>query len=127
MAGDMIGRLLGISCLVCFVGASIAADAELLADPTRPPSALQMMGGGSSEPFGSRLTSVVIPKQGRATAVIDGQVVRVGERVGNARLLRLTESEALLEGPEGIERLYLTPSVDKKMNETKAASRRKKE
>lgn len=123
----MIWRLLAVSCLACFMGRSVAAEAELLADPTRPPAAALMVGGGMGESPGGRLSSIVLPKQGRATAVIDGQVVRLGERVGGARLLRLTESEAVLEGPEGVERLYLTPDVDKKMNANKAASRRKKE
>lgn len=127
MAGDMIWRLSGVLCLACFTSAGVAAGEELLADPTRPPAAALMMGAGMGEAQGSRLSSIVLPKQGRATAVIDGQVVRLGERVGGARLLRLTESEAVLEGPEGVERLYLTPDVDKKMNATKAASRRKKE
>jgi MSHA biogenesis protein MshK len=70
---------------------------------------------------------VLTPKKGKPTAVIGGQVVPLGGFVGEARLVRLSETEAVLEGPEGIERLYLTPDVEKKMNVTKGASRRKKE
>jgi MSHA biogenesis protein MshK len=111
-------------------GAGYAADVPpVLADPTQPPASvlgpdgLPVADGGSSG-----LTSVMLPKKGgRPTAIIDGRVVTVGEMVGMARLVRLTETEALLEGPEGVERLYLTPSVEKKMNVTKGAVRRQKD
>jgi MSHA biogenesis protein MshK len=99
-----------------------------LADPTQPPSAIVGLDGTvSMELANSGLTSVMVPKKGKPMAVIGGQLVPLGGMVGEARLVRLSETEAVLEGPEGIERLYLTPDVEKKMNVTRAASRRKRE
>lgn len=109
------------------MGALQAAEPPaVLADPTLPPfgvaSSMEGAGAGSTG-----LRSVILPKKGPASAVIDGQLVPVGGRVGEARLVRVTETEAVLEGPEGVERLYLTPDVDKKMSVTKGAARRQKD
>ena len=46
-------------------------------------------------------------------AVIGGQQVRLGEKYGESRLVRLNEREAVLDGPSGIEYLPLTPGVEK--------------
>ena len=62
---------------------------------------------------GPVLESVMIPKKGRPLAVISGQTVRVGENYGESRLVRLNEREAVLEGPAGVERLQLTPGIEK--------------
>lgn len=105
--------------------AAYAVDTGVLDDPTRPPAAAFM--GGAGVESGKRLSSVVLPKNGRPAAIIGGQVVPLGGMVGNARLIRVTEYEAVLDGPDGIERLYLTPDVEKKVNKTKAAVRRNKE
>lgn len=119
----MIRPALFSLCLLVFANALAAGEPPLLADPTQPPAGV---GGGFGATAG-RLSSIVLPKKGKASAVIDGQLTIVGGMVGEARLVRLSESEAVLEGPEGVERLFLTPDVDKKMNVTKAAARRKKE
>lgn len=116
--------------LLSSVSAALAVDAPaMLADPTQPPAAIVGPDGlATAGPGATGLTSVKVPKKGgRAAAIIDGQVVTVGEMVGAARLVRLTETEAVLEGPEGVERLYLTPNVEKKMNVTKSAARRQKD
>lgn len=91
----------------------------LLPDPTRPPAGISapMPDAGQSGPSGQiagpLLQSVMIPKKGKPVAVIGGQQVRLGQRVGQSRLIRLTEREAVLEGPAGIERLLLTPGIEK--------------
>ena len=59
------------------------------------------------------LQSVKIPKKGKPLAVIGGQQVRLGEFYGDSRLIRLTEREAVLQGPAGTERLMLTPGIEK--------------
>ena len=82
-----------------------------MADPTRPPANVSAPEAG--ELSGPVLQSVLIPKKGRPLAVIGGQQVRLGERYGELRLVKLTEREAVLEGPDGIERLRLTPGAEK--------------
>jgi len=56
---------------------------------------------------------VLIPKKGKPLAIISGQQVGLGERYGESRLVKLSEREAVLDGPSGVERLQLTPDVEK--------------
>lgn len=105
-----------------------AADVSpALDDPTRPPASVVGADGSASASGSIGLTSVMLPKKGKATAVIDGQVVEIGGQVRDARLVRVSETSAVLEGPGGIERLYLTPDVEKKMIVTKGAVKRQKD
>lgn len=109
MAGDM--RIPGLALLLAMAA---PAWADNLPDPTRPPA-----GYGADPATGEvvdnvpRLQSVLIPAKGRPTAVIGGQTVRLGEKVGDGRLTRLTEDEAVIVGPQGVQRLRLTPDVEK--------------
>ena len=64
-------------------------------------------------PVGPSLESVMLPKHGRPLAVINGRQVRVGDEYEGSRLIRLTEREAVLSGPGGTERLFLTPGIRK--------------
>lgn len=100
-----------------------------LADPTRPPAAFLSPDGSApavvtAVPL-SRLTSVKLPqgRGGAPSAVIDGQLLRVGERLGEARLVRVSETQATLEGPDGRETLYLIPDINKKPAATRSAGR----
>jgi MSHA biogenesis protein MshK len=125
MAGHLSRWLVLFS--LWLAGAAVAAAPDVLQDPTRPPAAFVGEPGAAAEISGSRLSSVFLPKQGKPAAIIGGQVVPLGGKVGDARLIKVTETEVVLEGPEGIERLYLTPDVEKKMRVTKGASRRPKD
>ncbi len=110
------------------------AWAESLRDPTRPAASFVTGpavadGTGAAVPSaGGRLRSIKMPRRGgKPVAIIDGQVVGIGDKVGEARLIRLTGSEAVLESASGRETLFLTPDVTKKPVETKIARQRKKE
>lgn len=83
-----------------------------LADPTRPPAGVESAGPGS-DGGGSLLQSVLIPKKGRPVAVIGGQTVKLGEKYGDSTLIKVSEREVVLEGADGVERLLLTPAVEK--------------
>lgn len=83
-----------------------------LPDPTRPPAGVvgdQPVG----EVSGPVLQSVIIPKKGKPVAIIGGQQVVLGGLYGESRLIKLSEREAVLEGPGGIEHLTLTPGIEK--------------
>lgn len=104
--------LLALACLPAM------AQAEM-ADPTRPPAALLIAGGdaasgGEAAPI-LRLQSVMLPHGGRPVAVIGGRTVALGDSVGGAKLVRLNEREAVLQGADGVTHLYLTPDVEKQM------------
>ena len=106
-----LARLVAIPMLL-LAGATAFAQADL-ADPTRPPAGLVAEATSSEAVTGPVLQSVLIPRKGRAVAVIGGQPVRLGEMYGESRLIKLTEREAVLEGPSGVERLLLTPGIEK--------------
>lgn len=106
-----LARLVAIPMLL-LAGATAFAQADL-ADPTRPPAGLVAEATSSEAVTGPVLQSVLIPRKGRAMAVIGGQPVRLGEMYGESRLIKLTEREAVLEGPNGVERLMLTPGIEK--------------
>lgn len=90
------------------------------ADPTQPPAAW-LAPAESARPGedggGLRLQSVLLRPGGRPVAIIGGQTVVLGERLGEARLIRLNEREAVLQGADGVTHLYLTPDVEKQMIE----------
>lgn len=104
--------------------ASIWAQTPM-ADPTAPPSGFVAAPGDAAEVPGSLLQSVKIPKKGKPVAVIGGQEVKLGELYGDSRLIKLTEHEAVLEGPSGVEHLMLTPGIEK-TNITKKSSAAKR-
>ena len=90
----------------------------LLPDPTRPPVGASEPGASGlveGESAGLVLQSVKIPSKGKPVAVIGGQEVKLGESIGELRLIRLTEREAVLQGPDGVEHLSLTPGIEKTM------------
>jgi hypothetical protein len=105
------GLLLGLSC----VAAAAVAQSTAISDPTRP--LVGMASGGVPGDVlitsGPVLQSVMVPKKGKPSAMISGQTVMLGENFGESRLIALSEKEAVLEGPGGIERLTLTPGIEK--------------
>ena len=140
MAGRLIPPCIGrmhkqaLTLLLAVAAAALPAlpalDQPVLPDPTRPPAGLAQEGGqADAAALGPVLESVVIPGKGRPLAVISGRQVRLGEKYGDSRLVRLNEREAVLDGPSGVERLLLTPGIEKinsmtmtTKNSTKASS-----
>ena len=108
-------------CGVALLGLSLMAAGtaapRVIADPMRPPVGLSVDSSDSAEDGGAPqapvLQSVIMPRTGKPIAIIGGQQVRLGEKVGESRLVRLNERGAVLEGPGGVEYLLLTPLVDK--------------
>jgi MSHA biogenesis protein MshK len=117
MADRMIGRKIGAA-LAAALGFIVAgAQAQALVDPTRPPNFVA--GAQSEAPAGNQLTSVLL-SGGRKVAVINGATVPLGGMVGDARLVRISETEVALRKGSGIEVLKLYPGVDKKSVRRKA-------
>lgn len=109
----MIFRLSGGLALALL--ATSWAAAEGLPDPTRPPSGLagSAAGGMAEEEKGPVLQSVLI-SSGRKSAIIGGQVVSLGEKFGEARVVKITESEVVLQTGTTREVLRLFPEVNKR-------------
>jgi MSHA biogenesis protein MshK len=89
------------------------AAGQNMSDPTRPPASF---GSGQEPGFqptasGPVLQSVLIAP-GRKVAIISGQTVSLGEKFGDARLIKITESEVTLSGSNGMQTLKLFPGVE---------------
>jgi MSHA biogenesis protein MshK len=104
-----------VLCLALLVPGT--APAQATNDPMRPPAGLGVgeadveaaeAGGGMT------LQSVMISPTGRA-AIISGVMVRLGEKYGDAVLVRVAESEVVLKSGSESQVLKLYPGVDKRM------------
>jgi MSHA biogenesis protein MshK len=83
-------------------------EAASFADPTRPAT---FTPGAAPAPSGRpRLESVLIAPD-RRLAVISGQRVQVGDRIGGAQVVSITESAVVLRSGEAAETLLLFPQL----------------
>lgn len=85
------------------------AMAQTLVDPTRPPDEVgaRPQGGGAEA---NELQSIIISPTRRA-AIIHGQTVELGGKVGDVKLIEVSESGVVLQGTKGLEVLTLFPNV----------------
>lgn len=106
----LIGALLGTV-------SSASAWAQGLPDPTRPGSAVdQPATMTSGEATGTGLQTIIRRIGAKPAAVINGEYVQLGGRIGDARLVKVSEDSVVLQTPTGREELKLLPSVEKKMS-----------
>ena len=70
-----------------------------LADPTRPPPEAQVVAGAQAAPVrsGPQLQSVLNGNHGRQVAVIDGQALRVGDKINGATLVQIGKDQVVLQ------------------------------
>jgi len=94
-------------------GAAQALAAEMLPDPTRPPVGAGVEAPGAPVAAAGPVLQSVMIRPGRRAAVISGQLVVEGERFGDAKLVKVSEGEVVLIGPEGRQTLKLFPGVEK--------------
>lgn len=104
--------------LPCTMAAAAAlavagAQAQALTDPTRPPSSVSAPLEGQQDAPATQLQSVLL-SSGRKLAVINGETVPLGGRIGEARVIRITETEVTLKKGDETEVLKLLPGIEKK-------------
>jgi MSHA biogenesis protein MshK len=125
--------LTAILAVIAALGAP-RVPAQGLSDPTRPPR--EILGGPADayEPAASSSpVQVLIISKDRRQATINGRTVNLGERYGNATVVRITDEEIVLQRPEATETIKLYSSVQRKKHwpaaqaEVEAAGRRKEE
>ena len=111
------GRVEGVSgaMLVLIIALfSVAAAAEELPDPTRPPTSLTAPvaapASGVPEIRPARLQSILISKT-RRSAIIDGESVELGGKYGDAKLIEVNEGSIVLRGAQGRQVMTLFPDV----------------
>ena len=98
-----------------------AAQSGRFVDPTRPPNAIpEASGATAGEP---RLQSVLIAP-GRRVAVIDGQPVSVGDKIGDSTVVRIAVGEVTLRQGAETRTLKLLPDAEKVRSKRAAPERR---
>ncbi len=105
---------------VLALGCLAPAWGQALSDPTRPPrewlAALPKDAGAPSaaeEDVSPRLQSLVLGPS-RKYAIIDGQLVGVGDRFNDARVVAVRPAGVVLRSERGTETLKLFPDVEKR-------------
>jgi MSHA biogenesis protein MshK len=95
---------------------ALAPAAAGMRDPTRPPPGHAADPGAL--PPASRLTSVMVRPGGRSVAIVNGQPVRVGERLPEGVVTGIDEGGLWLRTDAGRQRLRLLPAVARKPAKT---------
>jgi len=94
------------------------ACAQALSDPTRPPDAFRPpLGSAPAAPVASQFSSqpVVILSSDRRQITINGQTAKIGGRLGNAKVIRISDAEVVLQSTDGTETIKLYGAVEKKL------------
>ena len=97
--------------------------AQTINDPTRPPGTTSPADTDTDQPRAPSLQSVLITPTRRA-AIINGQRVELGGLYGEARVLKISETEVVLRSASGTEVLKMYPNVDKAARENEPVQKR---
>lgn len=90
----------------------VPVSLQALEDPTRPPGA-SLLTSAEADATGMQLTSILV-SAGRRLAIINGQTVRQGQQVGNARVVKIEPTAVIVVQNGERKRLALLPSTIKK-------------
>jgi MSHA biogenesis protein MshK len=119
MAGRLKSAALAMLALLAGAANCFGQSDTSLPDPMRPPAAAGETApaastGSEGMPATSNgLQTIILGRGRKPMAVINGIAVGLGDKVGEARLVKLSETQAVLQGPGGKETLYLTPGVER--------------
>ena len=95
--------------------ASLPGLCQTLADPTRPPAAWLASKSGAALPeveSGPRLQSLILGGT-QKYAIIDGQLVGVGDTLKDGRVVAVRATEVVVRTEQGNQTLKLFPDVEK--------------
>lgn len=109
----LIGSILGI------LSSAPSAWAENFRDPTLPPTGFEsrVLNPGPASNGDQQLQAILIAP-GRSFATIGGQSFRVGDSLGDARIVKINESEVVLRNGKEVSRLKLFPGIEKQASST---------
>lgn len=119
MKGAALYAALCCPALVLLLAGS--ARAQELPDPTRPPALTAQSPGAPVTPAGPVLQSIMIFPS-RAEAVISGRLVHVGDTVGNGRIIKIAETDVVLQTSAGLRTMKLFPSIEKYYSDGRPAA-----
>ena len=102
------------------LAAARPVSAQVLGDPTRPPSLSGLsFGAAAATPSGPVLQSIVLSPR-RRLALIDGKLIGIGDRVGGATLVAIEIDSVRLREGRGTKVVKLLPDVRKGDTESAA-------
>lgn len=113
----MAASLKKFAAIAALIFASATLQAEVLPDPTKPAvgSGAPQKGAATGEvdavPVDDGLRTIIISPD-RRSAVINGQQVVLGGKLGNERLMAVCDASVVLQGPEGRREVPLYPGVE---------------
>lgn len=119
-----------VALAIALLLAPVMTAAQVTADPTRPPAGFDVgvVDTTGDTGGGAMLQSVLISPTHKA-AIIGGVMVRLGEKYGDAVLVKVAENEVVLKSGDALQVLKLYPGVEKREivpGANKSAQRRAK-
>ena len=93
--------------------AGTCAHAQELADPTRPPASIESARDQDAAAASGPVLQSVLISPTRKIATINGQVLKQGDRFGDARVVKISENEVVLRNGREVQTLKLFPQVEK--------------
>lgn len=107
MAAHLTWRLAALTTFAaCALALSGAVRAEALADPTRPPNAADMRASS-----GALLLQSIKWSPSDASAMVNGRLLRVGDMLDDSKVVKITESELVLNRHGALRSLRLFPDI----------------
>lgn len=109
------GRLLTRAICLLGCGVVVAATAQdTLRDPTRPPASLGATHTSATAATSAPVLQSVLISPARKVAVINGETVQTGDRLGDARVTKIIEGEVVLVRDGQSQTLKLFPGIEKR-------------
>jgi MSHA biogenesis protein MshK len=85
------------SCALLILGLTMSGGANALQDPTRPADPGAYFDGAGKHSNGGWSLQSILSSPERRIAIINGTSVREGDRIGNARVVRIQAKKVLLK------------------------------
>ena len=110
---------------LCTLALLSTAKSQAASDPTRPPTSAAPASPGAARPAAPAasapkstpqpplLGSLQVGRDGASSALLDGQVVRVGDKVGDNSVTLIDSQGITLRGPKGPVRILLLQGSSK--------------
>lgn len=98
-----------------------SATAQVMIDPTRPPSGSGIAEAETGAEGGGPVLQSVMISPALKAAIINGAMVKLGDKYGDAVLVRVAENEVVLKSGDESQVLKLHPGVEKRESAPVAA------
>lgn len=104
-----------VVCGLALLATMTFAQAQALVDPTRPPPSVEKPApvAAPGETAVTGLQTIIRREGAKPAAVINGEYVVLGGRIGENRVIKIGEDSVTLKTPTGRETLKLIPGIEK--------------